>query len=201
MLNDLKSQLGSSVHTVRRFLQRPLKVDKGSLTLGQTPANQRARARDEKRLHERALKLALFQLMEQHPKSRQLMRYLDVVERTLRRGGLDALETLPIRVVAKALAQMEKLVWDWSPAGLAELRSRMAVMVKNRPLSTPARAAAQAGAEAAGTAATELEVDGHHLADVSEVDHATFEEMERSWAGQMPEGAAAAIAAARQTPA
>ena len=201
MLNDLKSQLGSSVHTVRRFLQRPLKVDKGNLTLGQTPADQRAQAREEKRLRERPLKLALFQLMEQHPTSRQLMRHLDLVERTLRRGGLDALETLPIRVVAKALSQMEKLVWDWSPTGLAELRSRMAVMVKNRPMPTPAQAVAEAEAEAATTAAAELDVEAHHRADVSEVDHATFEEMERSWAGQLPEGVAAAIAAAKQTPA
>ena len=49
----------------------------------------------------------LYQLLEQHPASRQLVRHLDLVERTLRRGGLEALEALPIRVITKALAQLE----------------------------------------------------------------------------------------------
>jgi hypothetical protein len=32
MLDDLKSQLGSSIQTVRRFLQRPVSVARGNLT-------------------------------------------------------------------------------------------------------------------------------------------------------------------------
>ncbi|MES1161788.1 MAG: hypothetical protein ABUL50_01840, partial [Rhizobacter sp.] len=101
-----------------------------------------------------------------------------------------AVEALPVRVLAKSLMQLEKLVWDWSAPGLAELRSRLAVMVKNRQ--------PEAEQEAASTAALELDLHTQHsAADVTEVDHAAFEEMERSWAGQMPEGVAQAVAAAK----
>jgi hypothetical protein len=176
MLDDLKNQLGSSMKNVRRFLERPITLVEGNVTLGVSQSSLRAQAREEKRRHERLMKRDLYQLLEQHPSSRQLLRYLDLVERTLRRGGFDALEDLPVRVIAKALHEMERLVWDWSSAGLAELRSRLAVMVKTRPLD--------AQREAANTAA--LELDEARRADVSEVDHAMYEEMERSWTGVMP---------------
>jgi hypothetical protein len=190
MLNDLKSQLGSSMQTMRRFLQRPISVQHGNLTLG-TPANSlRAQARDEHRQRVRRMRRDLYELMQQHPTSRQLMRHLDLVERTLRQEGYTAVEALPVRVISKALTQLEKLVWDWSAPGLAELRSRLAVMVKNRK--------PEAEQEAASTAALELDMATHHsAADVTEVDHAAFEEMERSWAGQMPEGLSKAMADAK----
>jgi hypothetical protein len=185
MLDDLKTQLGSSMHTVRRFLQRPITVTQGNVTLGVPASALKEQARDERRRREKRMRRDLYQMLEQHPGSRQIMRHLDLAERTLRSGGLKAFEALPIRVIAKALAQMERLVWDWSPAGLAELRSRMAVMVKNR--------SREVTAEAISTASLELEMAQTHVTDVTEVEHAEFEEMERSWAGQMP----AAIAAAK----
>jgi hypothetical protein len=187
MLDDLKSQLGSSMHTVGRFLVRPITVKKGNVTLGLTESTLRAQAREEKRERVKRMRRDLFTLMEQHPESRQLMRHLDLAERTLRHGGLQALEKLPVRVIAKALAQMERLVWDWTPVGLAELRSRMAVMVKNRA-HEPSRQAAAVEAP---------EPDTSRAADVTEVEHAEFEEMERSWAGRMPEG----VMSAQATPA
>jgi hypothetical protein len=140
-------------------------------------------ARNERRRREKQMRRDLYQMLEQHPGSRQIMRHLDLAERTLRSGGIKAFEALPIRVIAKALAQMERLVWDWSPEGLAELRSRMAVMVKNR--------SREVTAEAISTASLELEMS---QTDVTEVEHSEFEEMERSWAGQMPEAVAAAKA-------
>lgn len=190
MIKDLKAQLGSSMQTMRRFLQRPVSVGKGTLTLGVPPSHLRKQAREEERQRVRRMRRDLYELMEQHPGSRELMRHLDMLERTLRRDGYTAVEVLPVRVVTKALAQLEKLVWDWSPTGLAELRSRLAVMVKNRQ--------PEADQEAASTAAIELDMATQHSsADVSEVDHATFEEMERSWIGEMPAGAAAAQAVAK----
>ena len=192
MLNDLKAQLGSSMQTVRRFLERPISVKKGGLTLGVPASSQRAQARDEQRQRVRRMRRDLYELMQQHPGSRQLMRHLDLVEHTLRREGFAAVEKLPVRVIAKALTQLERLVWDWTPVGLAELRSRLAVMVKNR--------VPEAEQEAASTAALELDLVSHHtggVTEVTEVDHAEFEEMERSWAGQLPAGAAAAIAQAK----
>ena len=169
--------------TVRSFLQRPISVQKGNLTLGVPASSLRAQARDEQRQRVRRMRRDLYELMQQHPSSRQLMRHLDLVERTLRQQGYTAVEALPVRVIAKALTQLEKLVWDWSAP-------RLAVMVKNRQ--------PEAEQEAASTAALELDMNAHHgTTDVTEVDHAAFEEMERSWAGQMPDGLAKAIADAK----
>ena len=190
MLNDLQSKLGSSMKTVRSFLQRPISVQQGSVTLGVTASSLRAQAREDQRQRVRRMRRDLYELMQQHPTSRQLMRHLDLVERTLRHEGYAAVEALPVRVITKALTQLEKLVWDWTPVGLAELRSRLAVMIKTRQ--------PEAEQEAASTAALELDLVTHHNAtDVTEVDHADFEEMERSWAGQMPEGLSKAIAEAK----
>jgi hypothetical protein len=188
MLDDLKTQLGSSIVTMRRFLERPITMTQGNVTLGVPESTLRQQAREEKRRRVKQMKRDLYQMLEQHPGSRQIMRHLDLAERTLRAGGLDALEALPIRIIAKALAQMERLVWDWSPAGLAELRSRMAVIVKNRAREV-------AAAEAVSTSSLELEMAE---TDVTEVEQSAFAEMERSWAGQMPEGVAAAKAAEEQ---
>jgi hypothetical protein len=198
MINVLKSQLDSSLKSVRRFLERPICVQQGNLTLGVPASSQRAQAREAQRQRVRRMRRDLYQLMEQHPSSRQLMRHLDLVERTLRDGGLGAIEALPVRVIANALAQMERLVWDWTPVGLAELRSRLAVIVKNRPAQA---AKEEAEREAASTRSLELEMSMHQTADVTEVeadDLAVFEEMERSWAGRMPEAVAQAMSAAKE---
>ena len=190
MIDDLKSRLGSSMRTMHRFLQRPISVKQGNLTLGVPAASLRAQARDDERQRVRRMRRDLYALMQQHPGSRQLMRHLDLVERTLRHEGYGAVEALSIRVIAKALGQLEKLVWDWSEPGLAELRSRLAVMVKSRQV--------EAEQDAASTAAQELDIATHHgVTDVTEVDHAEFEQMERSWAGQVPEGVAQAMANAK----
>ena len=118
MLDDFKTQLGSSIQTMRRFLERPISVTRGNVTLGVSSSSLRAQARDERRQRVRLIKSDLQHLLGQHPASRQLLRYLALVERTLGRGGLEALETLPVRVITRALTELERLVWDWSPAGL-----------------------------------------------------------------------------------
>lgn len=191
MIKDLKAQLGSSMQAMRRFLQRPISVAQGTLTLGVPPVSLRKQSREEERQRVRRMRRDLYELMEQHPGSRKLMRHLDMVERCLRREGYAAVEALPVRVITKALAQLENLVRDWTKTGLAELRSRLAVMVKNRQ--------PEAEQDAASTAAIELDMATQHSsADISEVDHATFEEMERSWIGEMPVGATEAQAAAKR---
>jgi hypothetical protein len=74
----------------------------------------------------------LRQLLAQHTNARKLMRHLAFVERELRLSGLPALNELPPEVLKKALQQLESLVTDWSPPGLAEVRSRLAVLVLER---------------------------------------------------------------------
>jgi len=78
---------------------------------------------------------------------------------------------------------MEGLVRDWSPTGLAELRSRMAVIVKARPHEEALELAA-IGPTTLGSVSVHVDLAGP--GDVSEVDHAEFEEMERSWVGVVP---------------
>jgi|KBSMisStaDraftv2_1062788.scaffolds.fasta_scaffold588096_1 hypothetical protein len=187
MLNDLKSQLGHSMQAMRGLLFRPLPE-----AAGRAARRGTGRPRDPMRQRTRLMKHDLYHLLEQHPSTRRLMRHLDVVDHALRRGGLAELEALPIGIIARALAELERLVWDWSPEGLAELRSRMAVMVRARPLVTerPIAVPPKAPAPEPLRATT----PAHDLAgsvDVSEVDHAIFEEMERSWVGHAPTPAAA----------
>jgi len=185
MLNDLKTQFSHSMQTMRRLLQPPIAADESS-------RSPRSQAREERRQRVRRMRRDLYQLLEQHPASRELMRHLDLVERTLRVQGLTAVEALPPRVIAKALAQLERLVWDWSPVGLAELRSRLAVIVKNQPIAVRAPAPPQADPPAPTATARSIP---QALVEVSEVDHATFEEMERSWHGRVPQAPGAAQAA------
>ena len=182
MLNDLKTQFSHSMQTMRRLLQQPIGADEAS-------RSPRSQAREERRQRVRRMRRDLYQLLEQHPASRELMRHLDLVERTLRVQGLTAVEALPPRVIARALVQLERLVWDWSQVGLAELRSRLAVIVKNQPIAVRAPAVE---ADPPTPAARSIPQE---LADVTEVDHATFEEMERSWHGRVPEAPSAAQAA------
>lgn len=176
MLQDLKSQLGESMHTVRRFLARPISVARGNITLGVPEDILRAEAREARRQRSRQMRHDLYDLMEQHPSSRQLMRHLDAVERTMRRGGFTAVEAMPVRVIRRALADLERLVRDWSPAGLAELRSRMSLVVKSR--------ADEVRRDAETSAAMEL--DQAQPAEVSEGLHSDFDELDRSWTGHMP---------------
>jgi hypothetical protein len=179
MIDALKSQLGSSMNSVRRFLERPITLRQGHLALGAPARSVRAPAREAQREHARRMRRELYRLMELHPDSRQLMRHLDLLERTLRRQGMAGVEALPARVVATALTQLERLVGDWSAEGLAELRSHLAVIVKRRAVLA-ARAAASLLSDAAMPQATDV-------TEVGDDDLAMFRDMERSWAGRMPE--------------
>jgi hypothetical protein len=66
------------------------------------------------------------------PETRQTMRHLVFVEQALAKKGLKALHKLPLDVLQHALAQLEGLVTNWSPVGLASLRSKMAVAIIDR---------------------------------------------------------------------
>jgi hypothetical protein len=187
MLNDLKTRLGQSITTVRRLLDRPVA---GASRLPADAA--RTQGREERHRRTKLMRRELYTLLEQHPDSRALMRHLDVVERTLRTDGLTAVEALPLPLLAKALGQLERLVWDWSPAGLADLRSRLAILVKAPRPAAPTDTTVPAPSTAATPAPERARPAATHpTVDISEVDHAVFEEMERSWHGRVPAGATA----------
>lgn len=71
-------------------------------------------------------------LLSDMPETRQTMRHLVFVEQSLAKKGLKALHKLPLNVLQHALAQLEGLVTNWSPVGLANLRSKMAVAIIDR---------------------------------------------------------------------
>lgn len=177
MFQDLKLQLSNSLHSVSQLLTRPLAMRSGASALpAQGGPAQRAAAKLLRRAAATRMQTDLADLLDQHASARQLMRHLDLVERALGRG-LSAWERLPLKIHVKALAELEKLVWDWSTDGLAELRSRTAVLVKNRP---------------ADAAPQSPYLDATQRAEVSEVEHSIYEESERSWVGTGPAGAASA---------
>ncbi|WP_140637018.1 hypothetical protein [Methylibium rhizosphaerae] len=79
----------------------------------------------------------LASLLGQHPRARGILPHLALVERVLRRRGDAAVWALPDPLIARALAQLEALTDDWSQAGLAELRTRLAAVA--RPKAEPAQ--------------------------------------------------------------
>lgn len=118
----------------------------------------------------------LRRLLRQHPQTKKLLRHLAYVERTLRHEDVKAVDDLPLDVLSKALSQLETLVVNWSAPGLGEVRSRLSLLVKNKQII----------ALHLGGAAQPTEMDHSQRADVCEVSHSVFEEMDRSWRGQVP---------------
>lgn len=98
----------------------------------------RAEVAEQKSCNELALmREQLAALLDELPDTRQAMRHLDFVDNALARKGLRALHKLPIDVLQRALEQLEGLVTNWSPVGLAGLRSKMAVAIIDREHMDP----------------------------------------------------------------
>jgi hypothetical protein len=76
-------------------------------------------------------------LLAELPQARQTLRHLVFVEQALAKKGLRALHKLPLEVLQRALEQLEGLVTNWSPTGLASLRSKMAVAIIDREHMDP----------------------------------------------------------------
>ncbi|MBP6763349.1 MAG: hypothetical protein KA141_00035 [Rubrivivax sp.] len=123
----------------------------------------RAEASNHKEREDLALMLQqLAALLDELPETRHTMRHLVFVEQALAKKGLKALHKLPVDVLQRALDQIEGLVTNWSPVGLASLRSKMAVAIIDREHMDP-----DAEADAYRTAAV-LDADPH-VAAVPEV--------------------------------
>lgn len=107
-----------------------------------TKAEQTAKKAD------RELALArdeLARVLDDDPSLRSTLRHLAFVEHALEKKGWRGLYKVPLEVLDKALEQLENLVTNWSPEGLAALRSKMAVAVMDREHEEPdADAQAQA---------------------------------------------------------
>lgn len=76
-------------------------------------------------------------LLAEYPEARSTLRHLVFVEGAVRKKGLKILHKLPLDVLQRALEQLEGLVTNWSPEGLANLRSKMAVAILDREHADP----------------------------------------------------------------
>ena len=76
-------------------------------------------------------------LLDEQPGSRQTLRHIDYLRQALQKKGLRALHKVPLDVLQRALEQFESLVSNWSPVGLASLRSKMAVAIIDREHVNP----------------------------------------------------------------
>ena len=109
--------------------------------------------RDEETAKKEAAELTLMReqlgaLLSELPETRRALRALVAVEQMLAKKGIRALRKMPLDVLKRALEQFEGLVTNWSPVGLANLRSKMAVTIIEREQMDP-----EAEAEAYRTAA------------------------------------------------
>lgn len=97
---------------------------------GQTAASESARSSPAPDLKGMQRELAV--VLDAHEGSRSVFRYLAHFERRLTSKGLEVLDEMSVQHLRRALAQFEAIITDWSPAHLAELRSRMAVALSAR---------------------------------------------------------------------
>jgi hypothetical protein len=111
------------------------------------PTRQELASRREQ--HElNMMRVQLAELLGELPETRRALRHLVFVEHALAKKGLRSLHKLPLDVLQRALEQLEGLVTNWSPVGLASLRSKMAVAIIDRENMDP-----EAEADAYRTAA------------------------------------------------
>jgi hypothetical protein len=132
----------------------------------QLPPREELAARRRQEEHQLMMR-QLSDLLNELPGTRRTMRPLVMVEKAVAKRGLAALDKIPVDLLQRALEQFEGLVTNWSPVGLATLRSKMAVAIIEREDNEPVTAADDE-AEAYRTAALVDSVAGTEGLDVEE---------------------------------
>lgn len=143
MSRGTSSPLGALRKAVQTFFQHDVVLQRGAggVRLAfedrRDGAAPRARTREELAAERDARDLALARnqlaaLLDQDATLRSTLRQLAFVEHALEKKGFRGLYKVPLEVLQKALQQLETLVSNWSPEGLACLRSKMAVAVLDR---------------------------------------------------------------------
>lgn len=100
------------------------------------PSREQRAAEKEQRELQAALK-ELSELLDASATLRSTLRHLAFIEQALEKKGWRGLYKVPMDVLQSALRQFEGLVTNWSPAGLACLRSKMAVALIDRERQDP----------------------------------------------------------------
>lgn len=183
LLGWLEKRLGRSIRVQGQGMQMRLVVEKMPVVPVAPEFPGMVKLKTLSAEKQEIMRKDLRRLLRQHPQTKNLLRHLAYVERTLRHDGVQAMDDLPLDVLSKALEQLETLVVNWSASGLGEARSRLSLLVKNK----------QIVAQHLGRDAPMTEMDASQRADVCEVSHSVFEEMDRSWRGQVPPTLTAAL--------
>ncbi len=79
-----------------------------------------------------AMRTELRRVLDDDESHRHTFRHLARFERKFEKYGLVTIERLPVDQVRRALREFEALVRNWSSPSLADLRSRMAVVLADR---------------------------------------------------------------------
>lgn len=167
----------------QRLLKRPLKLKRiGNQlhvvlesTLSIQPSSKSGGRGEALRLAH----LVLQQRLAQQDDARNLFPHLTHVEQALSRTGSRALITTPIRVLQRAMDQLDNLEGASRSPELLAMRLRVEEAIKQR---TPLK----------------LRDDISNL-EVSDASHSQFEEVDRHWTGSMPLDAASEPARAVST--
>lgn len=141
----LRREEGGQLHVV--LAQRKSATAPGKPDLAES---ERRRRHAETML----VRTELAALLNELPETRSTMRHLVFVEQAIAKKGLKVLHKVPLDVLRRAHDQLDNLVINWSAAGLANLRSKMAVAIIDREHMDP-----DAEADAYRTAAV-LDPDG-----------------------------------------
>ena len=99
--------------------------------------NPAAQAAAKESLELELMRSQLAAVLDDLPETRSTLRHLAFVDDALGKKGLRALDELPLDLMRHALDQFEGLVMNWSPAGLASLRSKIVVAIIRRESMDP----------------------------------------------------------------
>jgi hypothetical protein len=173
---------------LQRTLKRPVRLERRGAQIHVTLDAPRVRppVPDPDEVAKRLLRMAqseLAELLGRHSAARSVVPHLSVLEAGLRKSGWRAIGKLPPAVLHAALKQLQQLIHNEATAGLAELRSRMASAIELHAM------ARRVGGD------SDLSVPAHQRPEVSEASHSLFDEMERSWTGDL----SAQLAASNET--
>ena len=140
--------LSSTLSALARLLNTDISLRRTRIPK-RSPTDARAeQASQRSSLELQRMQLELTALLDAYPENRRALDQLAAVEQQLRLTGLEFLQTMPLPQLREALRQFEAAVTYWGHEGLACLRSKMAVAVRQRTPQPAPRAGLQASATA-----------------------------------------------------
>jgi hypothetical protein len=168
------------VQWLKTLFRRSLRIERRGLQIHlllepvRTPEPKAAAPRPGEAL--RRAHLELCDLLDRHGDTRHVMPHLSFFEQALMRSGSRAAADVPLQVLIKARSQLENLIHDEASRGLDELCRHMSDAISSRQQAV------------ASVESSSLVPDSHadSSIEVSEASHSLFDEMERSWSGEVP---------------